>query len=90
VETTMVDVYVTHARAYKQVPVHIGDMGDVGEQPPEPLPPVRARQYTLIDLEVEWQEQEEPPPTLASFDPLDRAPPSEGLRTRGWGIEENL
>jgi hypothetical protein len=85
VETTMVDVYVTHARAYKQVPVRIGE-----QPPPEPmppLPPVRARQYTLIDLEVEWQEHEEAAP-LDPFDPLDRAPPSEGLRSRGWGSED--
>jgi hypothetical protein len=68
-ETMMVDVYVMHARAYQQTA----------------FAAVRRPQYTLVDLDIEWQEAEQAPVAAPVATAATHGVSSESwLRARSW------
>jgi len=72
----MIDVYVQEARAYKTVFLPAG------------LPAARRPQLTLCDLEIDWQEHGEEPPS-GTTPPADAGLAREsGLRSRSWSSDE--
>jgi hypothetical protein len=68
----MFDVYVKEARAYRQTT----------------FPVVRRPQLTLVDLDIDWQEPAQAPPSSDDEVSGVRCLPSESLRSRGWSSDD--